>query len=119
METNKLEGKEKKAGICRRCFRGFFKSIKGPSITHSILFGICGGLVYYGSYYFYRFLKITYFDTQHVSNESRRRYMEKQMLFYNDFGYDLSMKYIGNLCKYYDPVALRLPFQPLDDKYRL
>ncbi|VWU50857.1 ATP synthase-associated protein, putative, partial [Hepatocystis sp. ex Piliocolobus tephrosceles] len=106
-------------GFGKKCCSKLFGTIKGPSVTHSILFGIFGGLTYYGSYYLYRYLKITYFDTMHVSNESRRRYMEKQMLFYNDMGYDLSMKYIGNLCQYYDPVALRLPFQPLDDKYRL
>ncbi|GAW79651.1 conserved Plasmodium protein, unknown function [Plasmodium gonderi] len=119
MTNNVLEGKKKKGGFCKRLCNGFFHALKGPSITHSVLFGIFGGLFYYGSYYCYRYLKISYFDTMHVSNESRRRFMEKQMLFYNDMGYNLSMKYIGNLCKYYDPVALRLPFQPLDDKYRL
>ncbi|KEG00909.1 conserved Plasmodium protein, unknown function [Plasmodium vinckei vinckei] len=121
MKDKVLEGgeKKKKKGFCGRCCSRVFTSLKGPSITHSILFGICGGMFYYGTYYLYRFLKISYFDTMHVSNESRRRFMEKQMLFYNDTGYNLSMKYIGNLCKYYDPVALRMPFQPLDDAYRL
>lgn len=113
------EKKNLKESILKRCKNRICKSIKGPSITHSVLFGICGGLCYYSSYYLYRYIKITYFDTSYASNESRRRYMEKQTLFYNDLGYDLSTKYIGNLARYYDPIALRLPFQPLDDKYRL
>ncbi|SBS81025.1 conserved Plasmodium protein, unknown function [Plasmodium ovale curtisi] len=172
MTNSVLEGEKKKKGFCRNCCGKLFSALKGPSITHSILFGICGGMFYYGTYYFYRFIKITYFDTMHVSNESRRRFLEKQMLFYNDMGYNLSMKQsvqvlrpscfktafsttvmekrkIGNnvlmtnidynfvkalwngaftlrlvrmkgrlssnLCKYYDPVALRLPFQPLHE----
>lgn len=115
-----IEGnKQTKESFCKKCTGRICKSLKGPSITHSILFGICGGLVYYGGYYLYRYIRIKFFDTSYVANESRRRYMEKQNLFYNDLGYDMSMKYIGNLSKYYDPVALREPFQPLDDKYRL
>ncbi|SBT74871.1 conserved Plasmodium protein, unknown function [Plasmodium malariae] len=119
MKNNVQEEEKKKTGFCKKYCSKMYRGLKGPSVAHSVLFGVFGGLFYYGCYYFYRYLKITYFDTLHVSNESRRRFMEKQMLFYNDEGYNLSMKYIGNLCKYYDPVALRLPFQPLDDKYRL
>ncbi|KMZ82027.1 hypothetical protein PVIIG_03835 [Plasmodium vivax India VII] len=63
------------------------------------------GLFYYGAYYGYRYLKISFFDTMHVSNESRRRFMEKQMLFYNDMGYNLSMKYI-EMDNQFDPYVL-------------
>ncbi|KAI4839976.1 ATP synthase-associated protein [Plasmodium brasilianum] len=95
MKNNVQEEEKKKTGFCKKCCSKMYRGLKGPSVAHSVLFGVFGGLFYYGCYYFYRYLKITYFDTLHVSNESRRRFMEKQMLFYNDEGYNLSMKYIG------------------------
>ncbi|XP_026190624.1 uncharacterized protein LOC34623412 [Cyclospora cayetanensis] len=124
-----------------RCWAS--RAIRGPSLSHSILFGAAAGehhggagkglgakscgtktavtksIGSYASYYLYRFVCLTTADSTHYAIASRWRYMEKQNLFFKELDETLAAGALGALVKEYDPVATRLPFKPLEDKYRI
>ncbi|EPR63663.1 putative transmembrane protein [Toxoplasma gondii TgCatPRC2] len=94
-------------------------AIKGPSVPHSILFGVGAGCCAYAGYYLYRAMRLTFFDTESVALQSRLRYAEKQKLFHQELDRELAAGHIASLVAEYDPVATRLPFQPMQDRYRV
>ncbi|OEH79362.1 transmembrane protein [Cyclospora cayetanensis] len=94
-----------------RCWAS--RAIRGPSLSHSILFGAAAGIGSYASYYLYRFVCLTTADSTHYAIASRWRYMEKQNLFFKELDETLAAGALGALVKEYDPVATRLPFKPL------
>ncbi|PFH38236.1 hypothetical protein BESB_005770 [Besnoitia besnoiti] len=95
------------------------RAITGPSVSHSILFGVGAGFCAYAGYYLYRAVRLTLFDTENVALQSRLRYAEKQKLFQQELDRELAAGHIASLVAEYDPVATRLPFQPLQDRYRV
>lgn len=95
------------------------QAIKGPSVPHSILFGVGAGFCAYAGYYLYRAVRLSLFDTESVALQSRLRYAEKQKLFQQELDRELAAGHIASLVAEYDPVATRLPFQPMQDRYRV
>eukprot|EP00920_Eleutheroschizon_duboscqi_P000182 GHVT01000636.1.p1 GENE.GHVT01000636.1~~GHVT01000636.1.p1 ORF type:complete len:125 (+),score=2.15 GHVT01000636.1:456-830(+) len=95
---------------CRRVTRG-------PGVGHSALYGALAGLASYGGYYGFRAVKLMFFDTETVAHQSRERYAEAQKLYQDELSTELAAGHIAHFVAEYDPVATRMPFQPLDPKY--
>merc|ERR1711865_263285 len=86
---------------------------------YSLGFGIAGGLVLSGLVYTYRTLGVLFFDHEYYKLQSRKRYYEKQLLFMREQEETANGHYMASLAAEYDPVATRMPFKPLEAKYRL
>lgn len=71
------------------------------------------GVCTYAGYYAYRAIKLTFFDTESIALQSRLRYAEKQKIFQQELDRDLAAGHIASLVAEYNPIAIRLPFQPL------
>ncbi|OII71202.1 hypothetical protein cand_026180 [Cryptosporidium andersoni] len=97
--------------------RPWINIIRGPSIFHSVLFGFLSGIIFYGvGFYGYRFIHVTLFDTENLAIQSKRRYMEKQQLFYNKLEDYLNSQYLLSLAKEYNPVSLSAPFNDINQE---
>merc|ERR1719356_818030 len=85
---------------------------------YSIGYGVVGGLVLSGIVYAGRTLNILLFDHEYYKLQSRKRFYEKQLLFSREQEETANAHYLASLAGEYDPAATRLPFKPLDAKYR-
>merc|ERR1719482_2237945 len=88
------------------------------TIPYSLAFGAVGGLALSGLVYGYRTLGVLFFDHEHYKLQSRKRYYEKQLLFMREQEETANAHYMATLAAEYDPVATRMPFKPLEPKYR-
>merc|ERR1711879_377876 len=96
--------------IVSKCQRG--------TPLYSLAFGAVGGLALSGIVYGYRTLGVLFFDHEYFKLQSRKRYFEKQLLFMREQEETEKAHYMAALAAEYDPVATRMPFKPLDAKYR-
>mmetsp|Transcript_91010 Transcript_91010/g.180962 ORF Transcript_91010/g.180962 Transcript_91010/m.180962 type:complete len:122 (-) Transcript_91010:79-444(-) len=85
---------------------------------YSLGYGVVGGLVLSGIVYAGRTLNILLFDHEYYKLQSRKRFYEKQLLFSREQDESAKAHYLAALAGEYDPVATRMPFKPLDPKYR-
>mmetsp|Transcript_94980 Transcript_94980/g.268888 ORF Transcript_94980/g.268888 Transcript_94980/m.268888 type:complete len:124 (+) Transcript_94980:75-446(+) len=85
---------------------------------YSIGYGVVGGLVLSGVVYAGRTIHVLFFDHDYYKLQSRKRYYEKQLLFTREQEEASSAHYMASLAAEYDPVATRMPFKPLEAKYR-
>merc|ERR1712217_90647 len=85
---------------------------------YSLGFGAAGSLVLSGLVYTGRTLSILLFDHEYYKLQSRKRYYEKQLLFSREQEETSNAHYLAALSAEYDPAATRMPFKPLDPKYR-
>eukprot|EP00921_Rhytidocystis_pertsovi_P003643 GHVQ01006304.1.p1 GENE.GHVQ01006304.1~~GHVQ01006304.1.p1 ORF type:complete len:133 (+),score=22.30 GHVQ01006304.1:296-694(+) len=100
------------------CCKILHKTTTGPGVLHSMMFGSCLGVGMYGGLYTFRAMKLLWFDTETWAMQSRQRYQEKQRLFMKELAMDERAQQLSKLSAEYDPVDTRLPFQPLEAKYR-
>mmetsp|Transcript_119023 Transcript_119023/g.186728 ORF Transcript_119023/g.186728 Transcript_119023/m.186728 type:complete len:117 (+) Transcript_119023:95-445(+) len=91
---------------------------KPATPLYSLAFGAVGGLALSGLVYGYRTLGVLFFDHEYYKLQSRKRYFEKQLLFMREKEETEKAHYMAALAAEYDPVATRMPFKPLDPKYR-
>merc|ERR1719321_858355 len=94
---------------------GMLKPGAGP---YSLLYGAVGGVVLSGLVYMGRTIHVTLFDHEYYKIQSRKRYYEKQLCFQMEQDEASKAHYLAALAAEYNPVAMRMPFKPLDPKYR-
>ncbi|CAJ1433443.1 unnamed protein product [Effrenium voratum] len=92
--------------------------IKVGTPLYSLAYGVAGGVILSGLVYAGRVAYLTCFDHEYYKIQSRKRYYEKQLLFSREQEESNQAHYLASLSAEYDPVATRMPFQPLDKKYR-
>merc|ERR1739844_542197 len=85
---------------------------------YSLAFGAAAGVAISGLVYVGRTFKILCFDHEYYKLLSRKRYFEKQLLFTREQEETQNAHYLASLSAEYDPAATRMPFKPLDPKYR-
>mmetsp|Transcript_124927 Transcript_124927/g.216580 ORF Transcript_124927/g.216580 Transcript_124927/m.216580 type:complete len:117 (+) Transcript_124927:92-442(+) len=85
---------------------------------YSLGFGAVAGIGVSALVYGYRTLSVVCFDHEYYKMQSRKRYLEKQLIFQREQEEKASAHYLASLSSEYDPVATRMPFKPLDPKYR-
>mmetsp|Transcript_8621 Transcript_8621/g.25444 ORF Transcript_8621/g.25444 Transcript_8621/m.25444 type:complete len:123 (+) Transcript_8621:64-432(+) len=93
-------------------------NLKPGTGIYSLGFGIAGGVILSGLVYGGRTLSILMFDHEYYKLQSRKRYYEKQLLFTREQEETESAHRLAALAAEYDPAATRMPFKPLDAKYR-
>ena len=89
-----------------------------PLLVCPIGFGVASGVVLSGFVYAGRTLSIYCFDHEYYKLLSRKRYYEKQLLFAREQDEAAAAHYLASMSAEYDPAACRMPFKPLDPKYR-
>jgi len=100
-------------------FVNFTKSNLRPgAVPYSLLFGGTVGVGLAGVMYAGRTAYVTNFDFEYYRNQSRRRYLDKQSIFFSEQDEEMKAHRLAALAAEYDPVAMRQPFQALDPKYR-
>merc|ERR1712187_751644 len=97
---------------------GVVSKFKVGTPLYSLGFGAAGGLLISGLVYTGRTLNILLFDHEYYKLQSRKRYYEKQLLFTREQEETGSAHYLATLASEYNPVATRMPFKPLEAKYR-
>mmetsp|Transcript_128306 Transcript_128306/g.256259 ORF Transcript_128306/g.256259 Transcript_128306/m.256259 type:complete len:124 (-) Transcript_128306:35-406(-) len=122
MAAKQIEGSSAKPSFLSRVGTSFSSTVRsnfrpGAGI-YSLTYGVAGGLVLSGLVYVGRTLNILLFDHEYYKLQSRKRFFEKQLLFSREQEETASAHYLASLAGEYDPVATRLPFKPLDAKYR-
>jgi len=85
---------------------------------YSVAFGAVGGILLSGLVFAGRTVHVSLFDHQYYKIQSRKRYFEKQLLFEQEQEETSKGHYLAALSAEYNPVATRMPFKPLDPKYR-
>mmetsp|Transcript_8760 Transcript_8760/g.17375 ORF Transcript_8760/g.17375 Transcript_8760/m.17375 type:complete len:123 (-) Transcript_8760:112-480(-) len=85
---------------------------------YSIGYGVAAGIFLSGLVYAGRTMNILLFDHEYYKIQSRKRYYEKQLLFSREQEETQSAHYLAALSAEYDPAATRMPFKPLEAKYR-
>lgn len=80
---------------------------------YSLAYGVAGGIILSGLVYAGRCAYLMCFDHEYYKIQSRKRYYEKQLLFFREQEETNSAHYLASLSAEYDPVATRMPFQPL------
>ncbi|KAF4674178.1 hypothetical protein FOL47_009584 [Perkinsus chesapeaki] len=93
-------------------------NFKPGTFIYSALFGAVIGVGLAGADYIVRNIKVRFADKEHLILASRQRYLEKQAVFYKQLAEDQEMHRLASLAQEYDPVATRMPFSLLEDKYR-
>ncbi|CAE7874843.1 unnamed protein product, partial [Symbiodinium sp. KB8] len=92
--------------------------VKVGTPLYSLAYGAAAGVILSGLVYVGRTFNIMCFDHEYYKIQSRKRYYEKQMLFFKEQEETNQAHYVASLSAEYDPVATRMPFQTLDPKYR-
>ena len=105
-----------------RLSRGFgrAKSFVVPgTFLYSITVGAVAGVALTGAAVILRSAKVYFWDEEYLRLQSRKRYLEKQAIFFADLQEKLKAHYIGNvLVREYHAVDTRLPFQAMQDRFR-
>merc|ERR1712137_1465727 len=86
--------------------------------VYSLAFGAVGGILLSGFVLAGRTARVALFDHEYYKIQSRKRYYEKQLLFQKEQEETAQAHYLAALSAEYTPVATRMPFQPLDPKFR-
>merc|ERR1719299_163696 len=94
------------------------KMFQPKAPVYSVLYGAAAGVVLSGLVYVGRTIHITLFDHEYWKIQSRKRYYEKQLCFQMEQDEAAKAHYLASLAAEYNPVAMRMPFKPLDPKYR-
>ena len=98
---------------------GVVKSnLKPGTGLYSLGFGVAAGLAISGLVYVGRTFSVMFFDTEYYKLQSRKRYFEKQLIFTKEQEETQAAHYLAAMAAEYDPAATRMPFKPLDPKYR-
>mmetsp|Transcript_38248 Transcript_38248/g.114256 ORF Transcript_38248/g.114256 Transcript_38248/m.114256 type:complete len:123 (-) Transcript_38248:74-442(-) len=93
-------------------------NMRPGAAIYSIGYGVAAGLLLSGLVYTGRTLNILLFDHEYYKIQSRKRYYEKQLLFSREQEETQQAHYLASLSAEYDPAATRMPFKPLEAKYR-
>uniref|UniRef100_A0A7S0AAN2 Uncharacterized protein n=1 Tax=Pyrodinium bahamense TaxID=73915 RepID=A0A7S0AAN2_9DINO len=122
MAAKQIEGSAAKPSFLTRIGTMFANTAKnnlrpGAGI-YSLGYGIAAGVVLSGLVYAGRTLHILCFDHDYYKLQSRKRYYEKQLLFSREQEEVADGHYLAALSAEYDPAATRMPFKPLEAKYR-
>uniref|UniRef100_A0A7S1FFG0 Transmembrane protein n=1 Tax=Noctiluca scintillans TaxID=2966 RepID=A0A7S1FFG0_NOCSC len=112
----KLEGT--KPSFVSRLGTGILSRCRVGTPIYSLAYGVAGGVILSGLVLAGRTLHVAFFDHDYYKLQSRKRYYEKQLLFTREQEEAATAHYIAALASEYDPVATRMPFKPLDPKYR-
>jgi len=97
---------------------GTMKAFKPGNPLYAIAFGAVGGVVLSGLVFAGRAAQVALFDHEYYKIQSRKRYFEKQLIFQQEQDENAKAHYLAALSAEYNPVATRMPFKPLDSKYR-
>jgi len=116
MAAKQIEGAT--PGRMQRIGTSILSHFRPATPLYSLGFGIAGGIVLSGFVYGYRTLGVLFFDHEYYKLQSRKRYYEKQLLFMREQEETANAHYMSSLAAEYDPVATRMPFKPLEAKYR-
>eukprot|EP00747_Dinoflagellata_sp_TGD_P182849 gnl/TRDRNA2_/TRDRNA2_37293_c0_seq1.p1 gnl/TRDRNA2_/TRDRNA2_37293_c0~~gnl/TRDRNA2_/TRDRNA2_37293_c0_seq1.p1 ORF type:complete len:117 (+),score=31.72 gnl/TRDRNA2_/TRDRNA2_37293_c0_seq1:29-379(+) len=112
----KIEGSS--ASRLQRMQMAIMGQLKPGVPLYSLGFGIVGGIALSGLVYVGRTMSILMFDHEYYKLQSRHRYYEKQLLFSREKDEEAKAHYLASLSAEYDPVATRMPFKPMDPKYK-
>ncbi|CAK0866733.1 unnamed protein product, partial [Prorocentrum cordatum] len=93
-------------------------NLKPGTAIYSVMFGAAAGVLLSGVVYAGRTFSVMCFDHEYYKVQSRKRYYEKQLLFMREQEEVQSAHYYAALAGEYDPVATRMPFKSLENKYR-
>eukprot|EP00440_Ansanella_granifera_P066117 gb/GFBE01071710.1/.p1 GENE.gb/GFBE01071710.1/~~gb/GFBE01071710.1/.p1 ORF type:complete len:119 (+),score=26.77 gb/GFBE01071710.1/:1-357(+) len=92
--------------------------VKVGTPLYSLAYGAAAGVILSGLVYAGRTLSVMCFDHEYYKLQSRKRYYEKQLLFTREQEEASNAHYLASLSSEYDAAATRMPFKPLDPKYR-
>mmetsp|Transcript_86058 Transcript_86058/g.200100 ORF Transcript_86058/g.200100 Transcript_86058/m.200100 type:complete len:124 (-) Transcript_86058:93-464(-) len=122
MATPQIEGAAAKPSFISRVGtsvgRAVASHLKPGAAIYSLGYGVAAGLLLSGLVYAGRSLHILCFDHDYYKLQSRKRFFEKQLLFSREQEETASAHYLAALSAEYEPAATRLPFKPLEAKYR-
>jgi hypothetical protein len=107
-----------KASFATRMGATFANMFKPKAPVYSVLYGAAAGVVLSGLVYVGRTIHVTLFDHEYYKIQSRKRYYEKQLCYQMEQDEAAKAHYLASLAAEYNPVAMRMPFKPLDPKYR-
>jgi len=114
-----IEGKQSGvAGYAARFTSCVKSNLRPGAVPYSLLFGAAVGVGLAGVVYAGRTMHVVFFDHDYYKAQSRRRYLDKQSIFFREQDETLKAHRLAALAQEYDPVALRLPFETLDPSYR-
>mmetsp|Transcript_150 Transcript_150/g.440 ORF Transcript_150/g.440 Transcript_150/m.440 type:complete len:119 (-) Transcript_150:150-506(-) len=116
--SKQIEGSAVKPSIVSRITTGVVSKFKVGTPLFSLGYGIGAGIVISGLVYAGRTLNVLLFDHDYYKLQSRMRYYEKQLLFTREQDETASAHYLAAMASEYNPVATRMPFKPLEAKYR-
>mmetsp|Transcript_82076 Transcript_82076/g.255074 ORF Transcript_82076/g.255074 Transcript_82076/m.255074 type:complete len:123 (+) Transcript_82076:95-463(+) len=121
MSAKQIEGSAKPSFLSRvgtKITTVVASNLRPGTGIYSLGYGIAGGLVLSGVVYVGRTLNILLFDHDYYKLQSRKRFYEKQLLFAREQEETSNAHYLAALAGEYDPAATRMPFKPLEAKYR-
>eukprot|EP00397_Hematodinium_sp_SG-2012_P057786 GEMP01072546.1.p1 GENE.GEMP01072546.1~~GEMP01072546.1.p1 ORF type:complete len:119 (+),score=34.91 GEMP01072546.1:52-408(+) len=113
-----IEGKAAKQSFVQRSVACVGSMLRPGAVPYSLLYGAAVGVGLSALVYAGRTAHIVLFDYDYYKLQSRRRYLEKQDIFFQEQDETLKAHRTAALVQEYDPAALRMPFQALDPKYR-
>eukprot|EP00415_Alexandrium_ostenfeldii_P003588 UN3588 len=93
-------------------------NLRPGAAIYSIGYGVAAGVVLSGLVYTGRTLNILLFDHDYFKIQSRKRYYEKRLLSSREQEETQAAHYMASLSAEYNPAATRMPFKPLESKYR-
>mmetsp|Transcript_24114 Transcript_24114/g.75858 ORF Transcript_24114/g.75858 Transcript_24114/m.75858 type:complete len:123 (+) Transcript_24114:102-470(+) len=121
MSAKQIEGSAKPSFLSRvgaKVTTIVASNLRPGTGIYSIGYGIAGGIALSGLVYVGRTLNILLFDHEYYKLQSRKRFYEKQLLFSREQEETSNAHYLASLAGEYDPAATRMPFKPLEPKYR-
>ncbi|CAK9070252.1 Hypothetical protein SCF082_LOCUS34995 [Durusdinium trenchii] len=107
-----------KPSFMTRASQFALSKVKVGTPLYSLAYGVAGGIILSGLVYAGRSVYLMCFDHEYYKIQSRKRYYEKQLCFFKEQEETNNAHYMAALSSEYNPVATRMPFQPLDSKYR-
>mmetsp|Transcript_43578 Transcript_43578/g.86626 ORF Transcript_43578/g.86626 Transcript_43578/m.86626 type:complete len:119 (-) Transcript_43578:207-563(-) len=116
--SKQIEGAAAKPSFLARMGSSIAGQLRPGAAIYSVGFGIAAGVAISGVVYLGRTLQVMLFDHEYYKLQSRKRYFEKQLIFSREQEEAQSAHYMAALAAEYDPAATRMPFKPLDAKYR-
>mmetsp|Transcript_8388 Transcript_8388/g.14911 ORF Transcript_8388/g.14911 Transcript_8388/m.14911 type:complete len:118 (-) Transcript_8388:100-453(-) len=115
--AEQIEASAKPSFVTRMSTMALSK-VKVGTPLYSLAYGAAAGVILSGLVYAGRTLSVFCFDHEYYKIQSRKRYYEKQLLFTREQEEASNAHYLASLSTEYDPVATRMPFKPLEPKYR-
>merc|ERR1712151_338261 len=116
--SKQIEGSAAKPSFISRMSNVVRTTLRPGTGLYSLGFGIAAGVAISGIVYTGRTLSVMLFDHEYYKLQSRKRYYEKQLIFTREQEETQAAHYLASMAAEYDPAATRMPFQPLDPKYR-